>query len=228
MGCDFVKKVFLSFVMLLVMPLVVNAQSVDTASAYLDLELPDSWYVFTRDNLDNNSDLEELELTKDYVMDYFLEYDLYVNAFDEDYDFYVYMNTTEDIGNLDDYYNFEVDDLAVELMNMYGANSYEIYDNDYKFIRMDYESDGYYILDYYTIIDDKSYIFSIEKLTEINNDDQAIMEDIVDSIHFDNYVDNGLNEIIIVSIGVSIVVILMLIVYIVSRRQDKKVSQETV
>ena len=120
--------------MLLVMPLVVNAQSVDTASAYLDLELPDSWYVFTRDNLDNNSDLEELELTKDYVMDYFLEYDLYVNAFDEDYDFYVYMNTTEDIGNLDDYYNFEVDDLAVELMNMYGANSYEIYDNDYKFI----------------------------------------------------------------------------------------------
>ena len=74
MGCDFVKKVFLSFVMLLVMPLVVNAQSVDTASAYLDLELPDSWYVFTRDNLDNNSDLEELELTEDYVMDYFLEY----------------------------------------------------------------------------------------------------------------------------------------------------------
>ena len=161
-------------------------------------------------------------------MDYFLEYDLYVNAFDEDYDFYVYMNTTEDIGNLDDYYNFEVDDLAVELMNMYGANSYEIYDNDYKFIRMDYESDGYYILDYYTIIDDKSYIFSIEKLTEINNDDQAIMEDIVDSIHFDNYVDNGLNEIIIVSIGVSIVLLLMLIVYIVSKRQDKKVSQETV
>ena len=228
MGCDFVKKVLFGLIGILMLPLVVNAQSVDVGSAYLDLELPDSWYVFTRDNLEGNIDLEELELTEDYVMEYFLEYSMYVNSFDDDYDFYVYMSDTEDIGNLDDYYNFEVDDLAVELMDMYGADSYEIYDNDYKFIRMDYESDGYYILDYYTIIDDKSYIFSIQKLSELTETDMNTMEEIVDSVHFDNYVDNGLNEIIIVSIGVSIVVILMLIVYIVGRSKDKKVSQETV
>ena len=228
MGCDFVKKVLFGLIGILMLPLVVNAQSVDVGSAYLDLELPDSWYVFTRDNLEGNTDLEELELTEDYVMEYFLEYSMYVNSFDDDYDFYVYMSDTEDIGNLDDYYNFEVDDLAVELMDMYGADSYEIYDNDYKFIRMDYESDGYYILDYYTIIDDKSYIFSIQKLSELTETDMNTMEEIVDSVHFDNYVDNGLNEIIIVSIGVSIVVILMLIVYIVGRSKDKKVSQETV
>ena len=228
MGCDFVKKVLFGLIGILMLPLVVNAQSVDVGSAYLDLELPDSWYVFTRDNLEGNIDLEELELTEDYVMEYFLEYSMYVNSFDDDYDFYVYMSDTEDIGNLDDYYNFEVDDLAVELMDMYGADSYEIYDNDYKFIRMDYESDGYYILDYYTIIDDKSYIFSIQKLSELTETDMNTMEEIVDSVHFDNYVDNGLNEIIIVSIGVSIVVILMLIVYIVGKSKDKKVSQETV
>ena len=228
MGCDFVKKVLFGLIGILMLPLVVNAQSVDVGSAYLGLELPDSWYVFTRDNLEGNIDLEELELTEDYVMEYFLEYSMYVNSFDDDYDFYVYMSDTEDIGNLDDYYNFEVDDLAVELMDMYGADSYEIYDNDYKFIRMDYESDGYYILDYYTIIDDKSYIFSIQKLSELTETDMNTMEEIVDSVHFDNYVDNGLNEIIIVSIGVSIVVILMLIVYIVGKSKDKKVSQETV
>lgn len=228
MDGDFLKKVWFSLLILLVMPLVAYAQNVDIKSANLDLELPDSWYVFTRDNLNNNPDLEELELTEEDIMDYFLEYDLYANAFDDNYDFYIYMSTTQDIGNLDDYYNFEVDDLATELMNMYGADSYEIYDNDYKFVRMDYVSDEYYILDYYTIIDDKSYIFSIQKLTEITNDDKVMMNDIVDAIHFDNYVDKNANELIIVSIGVSVVVILMLIVFLVSKAKEKKVSQETV
>ena len=54
------------------------------------------------------------------------------------------------------------------------------------------------------------------------------MEDIVDSIHFDNYVDEDSNELMIVIVGVSLVVVLMLVVFIVSKVKDKKVSQENV
>lgn len=228
MGCDFVKKFVFSLLAILFMPLVVSADTIDVDSADLSLEIPDSWYIFTRDNLDNNPDLEELELTEDYVMDYFLEYSIYVNAFDADYDFYAYMSYTEDVGSLPDYYDFELEEVAKDLMNQYGASSYEIYDNDYKYIRIEYTSNDYYIIDYYTIIDDQSYIFSIQKLEELTNEDRDLMEDIVDSIHFDNYVDEDSNELMIVIAGVSIVVVLMLVVFIVSKVKDKKVSQENV
>lgn len=222
------KKFVFSLLAILFMPLVVSADTIDVDSADLSLEIPDSWYIFTRDNLDNNPDLEELELTEDYVMDYFLEYSIYVNAFDADYDFYAYMSYTEDVGSLPDYYDFELEEVATDLMNQYGASSYEIYDNDYKYIRIEYTSNDYYIIDYYTIIDDQSYIFSIQKIAELTNEDRDLMEDIVDSIHFDNYVDEDSNELIIVIAGVSIVVVLMLVVFIVSKVKDKKVSQENV
>ena len=42
------------------MPLMVKAQSFDVPSADMTLDIPVSWYVFTRDNLEGNSDLEDL------------------------------------------------------------------------------------------------------------------------------------------------------------------------
>lgn len=52
------KKIVFSLLVLLVMPLMVSAASVDVPSADMSLNIPDEWYVFTRENIENNPDLD--------------------------------------------------------------------------------------------------------------------------------------------------------------------------
>ena len=222
------KKIVFSLLLAFICPLVVNATNVDVPSADLSLDLPDSWYVFTRDNLDNNTDLDDLEIDDLEMLEYLEEYDLYLNAFDEDYDFFIYKMATEDVGSLPDYYDFELEEFATEIMNSYGADSYDIYDDNYKFVRIEYVESDYYIIDYYTIIDDQGYIISLQKLSEFNDDERLMMEDIVKSIHFDNYKAEDNKEMLVVAIGVGLVVVLGVVALVIAKVKDKNESKENV
>ena len=223
------KKIVFSLLMLLGMPLMTQAATVDVPSADMSFTLANDWYVFTRDNLEGNTDLENLEITVEDMQDYLLEYDLYVDAFTEDYDFFVYKTATEKVGSLPDYYDFELEEFATSIMNTYGADSYEIYDNDYKYIRIEYFESDYYVIDYFTIIDNQYYILSIQKLDEeFSDSERKMMQDIVDSVQFDNYEPEDNKELIIVAIGIGLVVVLGVTALIVSRVKDKKESKEKI
>ena len=222
------KKIVFSLLLAFICPLVVNATNVDVPSADLSLDLPDSWYVFTRDNLDNNTDLDDLEIDDLEMLEYLEEYNLYLNAFNEDYDFFIYKMATEDVGSLPDYYDFELEEFATEIMNSYGADSYDIYDDNYKFVRIEYVESDYYIIDYYTIIDDQGYIISLQKLSEFNDDERLMMEDIVKSIHFDNYKAEDNKEMLVVAIGVGLVVVLGVVALVIAKVKDKNESKENV
>ena len=222
------KKVVLCLLVMFGMPLMVHAAKFEVPSADLSFDLADEWYVFTRDNLEGNSDLEDLEITVEEMQDYFLEYDLYVDAFTEDYDFFIYKSATEDVGSLPDYYDFELEEFATSIMDTYGADSYEIYDNDYKYVRIEYFESDYYVIDYFTIIDNQYYILSIQKLEEFNDDERKMMQDIIDSVQFDNYEPEDNKELIIVALGIGLVVVLGVTALIISRVKDKHESKETV
>ena len=222
------KKIVFSLLLAFICPLVVNATNVDVPSADLSLDLPDSWYVFTRDNLDNNTDLDDLEIDDLEMLEYLEEYNLYLNAFNEDYDFFIYKMATEDVGSLPDYYDFELEEFATEIMNSYGADSYDIYDDNYKFVRIEYVESDYYVIDYYTIIDDQGYIISLQKLSEFNDDERLMMEDIVKSIHFDNYKAEDNKEMLVVAIGVGLVVVLGVVALVIAKVKDKNESKENV
>ena len=203
------KKVVLCLLVMFGMPLMVHAAKFEVPSADLSFDLADEWYVFTRDNLEGNSDLEDLEISVEEMQDYFLEYDLYVDAFTEDYD-------------------FELEEFATSIMDTYGADSYEIYDNDYKYVRIEYFESDYYVIDYFTIIDNQYYILSIQKLEEFNDDERKMMQDIIDSVQFDNYEPEDNKELIIVALGIGLVVVLGVTALIISRVKDKHESKETV
>ncbi len=228
MRVKLMKKIVFSLLLAFICPLVVNATNVDVPSADLSLDLPDSWYVFTRDNLDNNTDLDDLEIDDLEMLEYLEEYNLYLNAFNEDYDFFIYKMATEDVGSLPDYYDFELEEFATEIMNSYGADSYDIYDDNYKFVRIEYVESDYYIIDYYTIIDDQGYIISLQKLSEFNDDERLMMEDIVKSIHFDNYKAEDNKEMLVVAIGVGLVVVLGVVALVIAKVKDKNESKENV
>lgn len=216
------KKIVLSLLMLFIIPVLTKAEQVDVSSAGFSLNLPDEWYVFTRENIKNNSELEELDLTYDFMNDLMNENDMYVDAFDDDEEFITSVVDIEDVGNLNDYFDSEIEDLALEIQSIAGADSYELYENDYKFIYLEYMDAGYYIINYYTIIADRAYTFTIQKETEFTSAEKEAYKAIIDSIHFDNYVavDNS-KEMIVVIAGVGLVLVLGIGAIIISKVKDK-------
>ncbi len=226
------KKVVFSLLMFLGLPLMVQAAIIDVPSADMSLTLPDEWYVFTRDNIEGNTELEELELTYDFMNDLMNENDMYVDAFDDEEEFIVSVVPVEDVGNLNDYFDSEIEDLAVEIQGIAGADGYELYENDYKFIYLEYMDAGYYIINYYTIIADRAYTFTIQKEAEFTDNEKNSYKNIIDSVHFDNYiaVDNS-KETLVVAIGIGLVVVLGIAAVIIAKVKGKdniENSQENV
>lgn len=226
------KKLVFSLLMVLCMPLMVKAVSVDVSSGDMSLTLPDEWYVFTRDNIEGNTELEELGLTYEFMNDLMNENDMYVDAFDDEEEFIVSIVDVEDVGNLNDYFDSEIDDLALEIQNVSGADGYELYENDYKFIYLEYMDAGYYIINYYTIIADRAYTFTIQKEMEFSETEKDSYRNIIDSVHFDNYVavDND-KETLVVTIGIGLVVVLGIVAVVVAKVKGKdniENSQENV
>lgn len=217
------KKVVFSLLMIFCLPLVVKADVVDVPSANMSLDLPNSWYVFTRDNIENNSELEELGLTYDFMNDLFSENDMYIDAFDEEVEFIVSIVDIEDVGSLNDYFDSDLNDLGETLQEVAGADSYEIYKNDYKFIYLEYMDAGYYIINYYTVIDNQAYTITIQKETDFTNDEKTTFKSIVDSINFSNYkvTDNNKEKIIVVA-GIALVVILGIVAVIIAKVKSKE------
>lgn len=222
----FLKKFMFVFFVSLFMPLVGQAVSVDVPSADMSLDMPDYWYVFTRDNIEGNAELDELGLTIDFMNELFLENDIYIDGFDENMEMLLYVVSVDDVGNLPDYYDFEIEDFGEELQGIVGASDYEIVNNDYKYVSVAYEDQGYEIVEYYTIIDNLGYTFSFQKEgADFSNTEQETISNIIDSVHFDNYVapnNDKTKEHILVFGGMGILVVICIVIFIVSKKSNKE------
>ena len=56
-------------ILLLLFPLTVTAQTYQV-DEYMKIDMNDNWYTFTRTNLKDNKQLEELNITYDYLNDF--------------------------------------------------------------------------------------------------------------------------------------------------------------
>lgn len=212
------KKIVVGLMALLLMPLVTLATEVDIASADMSIDLPDDWYIFTRENIENNADLEELGLTYDFMKDMMDSNDMYLDAFNEEEEFIISILEVSDVGNMNDYFDSEVEDLAKEIQEDIGSDIAEIYDNGYKFIYFEYMDAGYYIINYYTIVDDRAYTFTFQKETEFTEDEKDSYKKMVDSVKFDKYKpEDKSKETVIVSVGIVLVIVLGAAALIVSK-----------
>ena len=222
----FLKKFMFVFFVSLFMPLVGQAVSVDVPSADMSLDMPDYWYVFTRDNIEGNAELDELGLTIDFMNELFLENDIYIDGFDENMEMLLYVVPVDDVGSLPDYYDFEIADFGEELQGIVGSSDYEIVNNDYKYVSVAYEDQGYEIVEYYTIIDNLGYTFSFQKEgADFSNTEQETISNIIDSVHFDNYVapnNDKTKEHILVFGGMGILVVICIVIFIVSKKSNKE------
>ena len=191
------KKILL-FVFLMFVPIVGDATTFELKNTDMDITIDESeWYVFTPDNILDNPELEELGLTYEYMLESFQNNQAYLDAIlfyydSEDYiELFVRKVALEDIGNLVNYDDDFIERFGQALADEQKAN-YEIYRTNYPFVLLDYQDQGFYLQEYYTIVNGNGYTITAQKPNAFSREDKARVEKIVDSVSFD--VDLSLKE----------------------------------
>lgn len=163
-------------------------------SFYINEEI---WYVFTRDNIQNNPELDELGFTYEKMHQILEENNAYVDAamFYENGEFVEMfvriVDVDTEIINLADYEDKDIAPLAQELIERQKADTYYICEtndgkNKYKFINIEYvdEATGFYIWEFMTVINQKDYTITFQSNKPYSDTEYSEMESIIGSISF--------------------------------------------
>ena len=189
------------FCLIVFMPISVYAETYHLGGTDMSIQVDDSsWYVFTRDNIKNNLELDELEISYDSMHDILYNNEAYMDAIllydDGEYVELFVRKRTMDSGivNLSNYNNEEVLELAEGLAKKQNADDYSVYENQYKFAKLEYIDSnlGYYICEYVTCVNKDNYTFTFQSTSQFSDSEYDEMESIIDSIQFD--VDTTLKE----------------------------------
>ena len=174
-----------------VLPVTTYAQTYDLPDTDMSISVDDTiWYVFTRDNIEDNAELEELGISYDLVYSALYDNQAYMDAilfYDEgEYVELILMKKAldTDVGNLSEYSDEDVLELAEELAQRQSAEEYSVYHNRYKFAKLEYtdsvEYEGaqieYNLYQFYTIINNVTYTLSFQSTSPL---DEAVYDEIV-------------------------------------------------
>ncbi len=185
--------VILSFMVFL--PVYVHAETYYLSGTDMDVEVDDSlWYVFTRDNIKNNFELDEFGISYDEIYNVFYDNNVYMDAFwvdDEGRPVELFVRKgVGDFGitNLSNYENEEIlEGFAKELAEFQGSEEYSVYGNYYKFVKSEYFDSnlGYYISEFTTVVNGDLYNLTFQSTSQFTNRAKYEMQFIIDSIRFD-------------------------------------------
>lgn len=191
-------------------PLAVWAQSYEVKGTAMTVNLDESvWYVFTRDNLAGNPELEELGLDYAEMVDSMMNDDIYIYACLYFYSgsyvaLYVQKWQQEFYWNSADYSDSEILEI--------GKNTYEgiatddntsVYENPYnhyKFFVLEYAEGEETVLQYETDIDSTTYFFQFWTDGPYTEEKREIVKGIMDGVQYQPEVsseeekDSGLPE----------------------------------
>ena len=196
------NRILIITIILLVLsaiPTIVNAKVYNISGTDMDISIDDTeWYVFTRSNIENNSELDELGISYEYLDNFmknnyvYLDAVLYFSGSDDYIEIIIRKTNIDKINNLSNFPDDAVLSLAKEFADMHNATDYKIYDTNYKFTKVNYIDQGLYIYEYCTAVNGYAYTITAQKPYEFTSSDVNRVEGIVDTIKFD--VDESLTD----------------------------------
>ncbi len=178
-----------------------NATGFDLGDTDLRISLDEnSWYVFTRENLENNEELAELGLTEETIHDVLYNNEAYMDALllydNGDFTELLIRKRALDVGvaNLSNYDTDEVMEMAEGLGEKQGTENYSVYESSYKWARLEYldASLNYYVCEFVTVVNKDNYTLTFQSSGEFTEWEYEEIQGIVDSVRFD--VDETLKE----------------------------------
>ena len=182
------KKLTLILLMILLIPTFIFAEEFKADELTISLD-EEKWNVITRDNLKGNEILETLNITEEYMENFFDNYNAYIDAFViKDNNVTEIIVASRKVASKKDF-NEATDKELKELMNDYikqtGYSNSELYKNSkYSYIKSTYEDQGLYLIDYYTTMNKKTYTIKFQKSSAITEEEEKELQEIIDSIKF--------------------------------------------
>lgn len=163
----------------------------------MSIELPSDHVVFTRDIKANDPNLSAYGLTKDEMSSLMLERSIYLNAWDEDVSYEIIVTMID--SPLEDFNQFSdtsLNQFALALKTEYASMGITFIRSDlYQhsqakfakiYISQPNNGDTAYGLQYYTVYNGKAINITLQSYSgEIDSSREAIIQNIVDTIHFD-------------------------------------------
>ena len=149
----------------------------------------EEYIVLTRDNLDNNSDLETLNITKDKYKEELIKDNIYFDIIKRDISYEIIVvvpDTITEFNNLKDIDNTKLENIKKEITNKVGTDKVSTYKNKYDYLVFEYvyKDTGIYIINYYTVINSRGYNIQLQKKTSITEEERNSLKKIVDSIDY--------------------------------------------
>lgn len=185
----------------LFLPVTTYAQAYQMSDTDMTITVNDAeWYVFTRDNIKDNPELAELGVSYKDMHSILYDNEAYMDAilFYEDggyIEFFVRKRPLDTgLVNLSNYKDSEVATFAKEIAKNQNTDNYGVYENTYKFAKLEYfdATYNYYVCEYITVVNKDDYTLTFQSETEFTEWEYEEIKRIVDSIQFD--VDTSLKE----------------------------------
>ncbi len=187
------RKILLIMITVMLFPMLVFAETYEIEDLGLEIYFDDTkWNVVTKDNMINNSFFEKYESNPSVMKKFFEDNFIYLYAITENKDeeiieFFV-RSKLQVIG----YKDQEINEFGSEITEALDIDDYEVYENNYKFVLVNYydSENRVYSISYYIIINSQYYVFTAQKATKFSQDEQTNIKEIVDSIVFKEIEDN--------------------------------------
>ena len=181
------KKLLFVVVLFLLFPVIVFGENFEIKEYGITMSFDKNWDVFTRESDRNDYFLVKYDLDYDLLQENLKDNLIYLYALhetddDEKIEFMTITNGEKDAGrpmNLEEFEEF-----ASMLAKKYGADDYEIYESNYKYIKYDYydENVDLYCSEYFLYIDSIGYFFTARKEVPFKDDEITLIENVIDSI----------------------------------------------
>ena len=182
------KKLLFVVVLFLLCPVIVFGENFEIKEYGITMSFDKNWDVFTRESDRNDYFLVKYDLDYDFLQNSLKRDMIYLYAINEignDTKIELFIMTNGNKADAARPMNLEeFKEYASMLAKKYGADDYEIYENNYKYIKYDYydENVDLYCSEYFLYIDSIGYFFTARKEVPFKDEEIAQIENVIDSI----------------------------------------------
>ncbi len=184
------KTITILMTFIIFCPILVNAAEYTISTTDIKIDIDDStWKVFTRDNIKDNKQLEELGIKYEQLNKLFIDGNIYLDALkvldnNEYIELFVMKKSADKVKDLSSYNTSEVRKVAKSLADKEKASEYDVLETKYKYAYTEYEASNKHIMDYYTIVNGDGYTIKLQKDKEFTASEKSEFKNIVKAVTF--------------------------------------------
>lgn len=179
------KKILLIVVMFLIIPTGVFAKTYEVENSGFKITFDEQiWDVFASGEPFDAELLKKYDWDNETMQSYLKYYYMYIAAVYDGEELFDFSARTSPERVDYEVTNYEA--FGSSVAREMGTDDYEIYENNYKFVKLEYYdlNDNQYFISYHILINSQYYMFTAQKVSEFTEDEKLEIKEVIDSIVF--------------------------------------------